>query len=105
MSKLLFSGEEPHFLDLLPRGHINLKEEVSDVFSFSEEETRGDSLEHAGIELQVWRQKILLITDQVIYEVWGSILHEPVVRQADLTLEKCLLRASSLGDKQRDPKK
>lgn len=74
---------------------------MSDVFSFSEEETRRDSLERARLELQVWRQKILLITDQVIYEVWGSILQEPVVRQAALTLEKCLLRVSSLGDKQR----
>ena len=44
----------------------------------------------------------MLITDQVIYEVCGSILQEPVVRQAALTLEKCLLRASSLGDKKRE---
>lgn len=75
---------------------------MSDVFSFSEEETRRDSLKCAGLELQVWRQKMVLITDQVIYEVWGSISQEPVVRQEALTLEKCLLRASSLRDKQRE---
>lgn len=63
---------------------------------------RRDSLERAGLELQVWRQKILLITDPIIYEVRGSILQEPVVRQGALTLEKCLLRASSRGDKQRE---
>lgn len=62
---------------------------------------RRDSLECAGLELKVWRQKILLITDQIIYEVWDCILQEPVVRHAALILEKCLLRASSLGDKQR----
>lgn len=37
----------------------------------------------------------MLITGQVIYEVWGSSLQEPVVRQAALTLEKCLLRAAA----------
>lgn len=63
---------------------------------------RRDSLECAGLELQVWRQNILLITDQVIYEMWDCILQEPVVRQVALILKKCLLRASSLGDKQRE---
>lgn len=75
---------------------------MNDVLSFSEEETRRDSLDCAGLKLQVCRQKTLLITDQVIYEVWGFILQEPVVRQAALTLEKCLQRASSLGDKHRE---
>lgn len=111
MSKLLSSGE-PHSLDLPPRGHtstsvskrsyISLKEELNYVFSFSKDEMRRDSLECAGLELKVWRQKILLITDQIIYEVWDCILQEPVVRHAALILEKCLLRASSLGDKQRE---
>lgn len=82
--------------------HINLKEELNDVFSFSKEEMMRDSLECAGLELQVWRQKILLITDQIIYGVWDCILQELVVRHAALILEKCLLRASSLGDKQRE---
>lgn len=74
---------------------------MNDVFSFGKEEMKRDSLECAGLELQVWRQKILLITDQIIYEVWDCILQEPVVRHSALILEKCLLRASSLGDKQR----
>lgn len=43
--------------------HINLKEEASDVSKFSEEEMRSDSLERAGLEMQLWRQKVLLITD------------------------------------------
>lgn len=75
---------------------------MNDVLSFSKEEMRRDSLECAGLELQVWRQNILLITDQVIYEMWDCILQEPVVRQVALILKKCLLRASSLGDKQRE---
>lgn len=75
---------------------------VNDVFSFSKDEMRRDSLEYAGLKLQVWSQKILLITDEIIYEVWDCILQEPVVRHTALILEKCLLRASSLGDKQRE---
>lgn len=75
---------------------------MNDVLSFSKEEMRRDSLECAGLELQVWRQNIFLITDQVIYEMWDCILQEPVVRQVALILKKCLLRASSPGDKQRE---
>lgn len=99
-ARCYFQKESPRSASQVSHEHINLKEEVNDVFSFSKEEMRRDSLECARLEMQVWRQKILLITDQIIYEVWDCILQEPAVRHAALILEKCLLRASSLGDKQ-----